>query len=97
MILGNNAAAVAQARMNGDFNRRELGHKNDGEFHTLSDEMKRSLLATALKFSGRVRKEEHDTIEKQIEHKILKKDALELPTLEKATKVYAESVVLIQS
>ena len=41
MILGNNAAAVAQARMNGDFNRREFGYKNDGEFHTLSDEMKR--------------------------------------------------------
>ena len=63
MILGNSAAAVAQARMNGDFNRRKLGHKNDGEFHKLSDEMKRSLLATALKFSGRVRKEEYDAIE----------------------------------
>ena len=31
-------------------NRRELGHKNDGEFHTLSDEVKHSMLATVLKF-----------------------------------------------
>ena len=56
MILGNNAAAVAQARMNGAFNGRELGHKIDGAFHQLSDEMKRSLLATVLKFYGRVKK-----------------------------------------
>ena len=97
MILGNNAAAVAQARMNCDCNQREFGHKNDGEFHTLSDEMKHSFLATALKFSGRVRKEEHDAIEKQREHKRLKKEALELARLEKATKAHTKAVVLIQS
>ena len=97
IILGNNAAAVAQARMNGDFNRRVLGHKNDGTFHQLSDKLKHYLLSTALKSSERVRKEEHDTIEKQREHKRFKKEALELARLEKANQAYAQAVLLIQS
>lgn len=69
MILSSNASAVSQARMNGDFNRKELGHKNDGAFHQLSDQLKWALIVTELKFSGRVRREELDALEKQREHK----------------------------
>ena len=62
MILGSNTAAVAQARTNGDFNRKELGHKHDGAFHQLSEQLKHSLIVTALKFSSRVRREEHNAL-----------------------------------
>ena len=51
-ILFGNAAATAQARMNGDFNRNELGKGHvDGAFHRLNDKMKHSLLMTALKYA----------------------------------------------
>ena len=51
-ILFGNAAATAQARMNNDFDRKELGGEHvDGAFHKLLDKMKHSLIMTHLKYA----------------------------------------------
>ena len=52
------AGATTQARMNGDFKQKTVRDEKsmDGQFHRLSDQMKESLLAMALKQSEKCKK-----------------------------------------
>ena len=72
-ILFGNAAATAQARMNGDFDREELGEGHvDGAFHKLNDKLKHSLLITALKYARETTVKESDALKKQRNFKLKK-------------------------
>ena len=58
-ILFGNAAATAQARMNNDFDRKELGENIWMEPSiNLPDKIKHSLIMTALKYARQTTKEE---------------------------------------
>ena len=64
-VLFGNAAATAQARMNGDFDREELGEGHvDGAFHKLTDKLKHSLLMTALKYARQTTVKESEALKK---------------------------------
>ena len=69
MILGGNAAAIAQARTNGDWDRKLCGGKLDGTFHQLDLKMQESLILACIKHAPEARKEEHQALTKQREFK----------------------------
>ena len=64
-LLPGNAAAVAQARMNGDFDRKVLGQTSDGYFHKLDIDHQTSLLCMALQEAPKARKEEYNALKLQ--------------------------------
>ena len=66
-----NTVGTAQAKMNKDFDRKELGKGHaDGDFHKLSDEMKYSLVLVALKLAPQTRVEEAEALKKQSKYKL---------------------------
>ena len=72
-VLFGNAAATAQARMNGDFDRAELGEGHvDGAFRKMTDKLKHSLLITALKYARETTIKESDALKKQRNFKLKK-------------------------
>ena len=96
-ILFGNAAATAQARMNNDFDRKELGGKHvDGAFHKLPDKMKHSLIMTALKHARQTTKEEAQALKKQRQHKLKKIETLKKAKILKATEEFTRSFILLE-
>ena len=69
-ILGIHAGGISQARINGDFKRKNVnGNKKDGMYHILPTKMKQSLLTMAIDGAPSVRGNEAIAIEKQQQHK----------------------------
>ena len=92
-----NAAGTAQAKMNKDFDRKELGKKHtDGPFHQLSDKMKNSLVMVALKMAPKIRIQEAAALQKQSNYKLEKQKILEKANIEAATEEYTQALVLIE-
>ena len=84
-ILGIHAAGISQARINGDFKRKNVnGNKIDGMYHILPTKMKQSLLTMAINEASTVRRHETIAIEKQQQHKQHKQELLKRIKLLKA-------------
>ena len=81
---------IMQQKMPGDSNSKE------GEFHTLSEKMKESLLAVALKNDLRVTKSHNIALKKQRDQKIEKKKALVNKAITKSTDELANRILLIE-
>ena len=92
-----NAAGTAQAKMNKDFDRKELGKKHtDGPFHQLSDKMKNSLIMMALRMAPKIRIQEAAALQKQSNYKLEKQKILEKAKIVAATEEYTQALVLIE-
>ena len=63
-ITFGNAAVSAQARMNGDFDRKELGYDVDGAFIRSTDHEQQSLIVTAMKCAKEERMKESEEMKK---------------------------------
>ena len=89
-----NAAGVAQANMNGDLDRIELGegHK-DGTFRKMNVKMKQSLIATALKYAPCARKLEAQLLREQRDFKRNKIKAEQKIKTANATIEYTQALV----
>ena len=97
-VLFGNAAATAQARMNGDFDRAELGEGHvDGAFHKLTDKLKHSLLITALKYARETTIKESDALKKQRNFKLKKMASLKAKKILKATDEYTKALIYIET
>ena len=93
-----NAAATAQAKMNNDFDRKELEKEHaDGAFHQLDGRIKHSLIMTSLKFASQARRDETEALKKQSQCKLDKKNALKKANILKATEEYAKALVLLEA
>ncbi len=92
-----NAAAQAQARMNGDFDRVELGFEKDGAFHRCNWKKRYSLIATGLKYAEEERKKENEALRKQREHKRRKKELLLEKKILQASEDYTKALILIET
>ena len=96
-ILGINAAATSQARINGDFRRENVdGNKNNGMYHVLPTKLKQSLLTMAINDALTVRRNEGIAIEKQRRHKQNKHDLLKKMKLMKAQQLYINALTYIE-
>ena len=96
-ILGIHAGGISQARINGDFKRKNVnGNKKDGMYHMLPTKMKQSLLTMAIKEAPNVRRKEAIAIEKQQQHKQQKQDLLKRIKLIKAETLYINCLAYIE-
>ena len=95
-LLPGNAAATAQARLNGDFDREVLGHKSNGAFHNLDIDHQQSLICTALQEAPKARKEEYDALQRQRHRKMKRQALLKQKKLECADRKYADGLVYIE-
>jgi hypothetical protein len=92
-----NAAGTAQAKMNKDFDRKELGKKHvDGPFHQLNDKMQHSLVRVALSMAPKIRIEEAAALQKQSNYKLQKQNILKKAKIVAATEEYTQALVLIE-
>ena len=96
-ITFGNAAASAQARMNGDFDRKELGYDVDGAFIRSTDHEQQSLIVTAIKCAKEERMKESEEMKKQREYKLKKKEEMLKKKILKATDEYTRALLLIES
>ena len=96
-ILGIHAAAVGQAKMNGDF-KRDLQGKvgRNGAFLQLPKEMKESLLRLAVNIAPDVRGRERAALDRQRESKKFKMETLRKKKLLAAQYEYAAALTFIE-
>ena len=96
-ILGIHAAAVGQAKMNGDF-KRDLQGKvgRNGAFLRLPKEMKESLLRLAVNIAPDVRGRERAALDRQRESKKFKMETLRKKKLLAAQYEYAAALTFIE-
>ena len=93
-ILGIHAGGISQARINGDFKRKnDNGNKKDGMYHILPTKMKQSLLTMAINEAPNVRRNEAIAIEKQQQHK---QELLKQIKLLKAETPYINGLAYIE-
>ena len=96
-ILFGNAVATSQARMNNDFDRKELGGEHvDGAFHKLTDKKQHSLIMTALNYARQTTKEEAQALNKQRQHKLKTIETLKKAKILKATDEFTRSLILLE-
>ena len=86
LVLGINAAAVGNARHNGDFRRSSGDYEGEGAFHKLSDEMRESLIRFSNSLVPTVKQVERDAIEQQRKAKWMKMELLRKKKLLAAQK-----------
>ena len=95
-LLGVHASATGQAKINGDFQQTIGGFNKDGIFHTISKEMRSSLLMFALKEAPGVRVAEERALNKQREYKKRKKQILRKKKVLNAQRDYIKSLIYIE-
>ena len=98
-ILGIHAAAVGQAKMNGDFKRDlqgKVGVGRNGAFLRLPKEMKESLLRLAVNIAPDVRGRERAALDRQRESKKFKMETLRKKKLLAAQYEYAAALTFIE-
>ena len=95
-VLGSHASAVAHARYNGDFKRDWKGSKQDGAFHQLSGEMRKSLMIFALSISPSIRQSEMIALNRQRRAKMKKQKMLREKKIVAAQREYANALTFIE-